>query len=88
MAALLEILGVTCNLSMAYHLQTDSQTKWLNQDVKQYLQGYINYQQNNWHKWLDMAEFVYNNQEHSMTAPFSSIIVIDPGSEIQILQGG
>jgi hypothetical protein len=33
---------------------------------------YINYQQDDWSEWLSLAEFTYNNQEHSVTkcSPF------------------
>jgi hypothetical protein len=33
---------------------------------------YVNYQQDDWLEWLSLAEFVYNNQEHSATkcSPF------------------
>ena len=43
-----------------YHLQTDSQTKKLNQTLEQYLQHYVNYTQNNWLMLLPVAQFVYN----------------------------
>ena len=39
----------------------------MNQEIEHYLRLFINYQQNNWHKWLPLAEFVYNNREHSTT---------------------
>ena len=41
--------------STVYYLQTDSQTKRLNQILKQYLQHYINYTQNNWSGLLPVA---------------------------------
>jgi len=50
---------------MAYHPQTDSQTEWVNQELKQYLRLYCNYRQNDWAEWLSIAEFSYNNQIHS-----------------------
>ena len=30
-----------------------------------YLQFYINYQQDDWVKWLDQAEFIQNNRYHA-----------------------
>ncbi len=42
---------------MAYHSQTDGQTERINQEVEVFLQYYVNYQQNNWTKWLSAAEF-------------------------------
>ena len=48
-------------LSTAYHPETDSQTERANQELKQYLQSYINYQQNNWIQWLPLVKFAANN---------------------------
>jgi hypothetical protein len=44
----------------------------MNQELEQYLRIYINYQQDDWSEWLSLAEFAYNNQEHSATkcSPF------------------
>jgi hypothetical protein len=72
MKELCNTLGIEWNLSTAYHPQTDSQTERINQEVKSYLQAFINYQQNNWAKWLPTAEFQYNNKAHSATknSPF------------------
>lgn len=66
------ILGITTALSTAYHPQTDGQMEQVNQDVKQYLQLFINYQQDNWADWLSLAEFTCNNRVHSSTdySPF------------------
>jgi len=44
-------------MSMVYHSQTDSQTERINQEVELFLQYYVNYQQNNWAKWLSAAKF-------------------------------
>ena len=40
-------LRTTRQLSIAYHLQTDSQTEQINQEMGTFLQLYINYQQDN-----------------------------------------
>ena len=47
-------------MSTAYYLQTDGQTERLNQILKQYLQHYVNYTQNNWSELLPIAQFAYN----------------------------
>ena len=47
-------------ISIAYYLQTDGQTKKLNQTLKQYLKHYINYMQNNQVLLLPITQFVYN----------------------------
>ena len=39
----------------------------MNQEIEHYLRVFINYHQNDWHEWLQMAEFIYNDWEHSAT---------------------
>ena len=65
-------LGITCNLSTAFHPQTDGQTEYTNQELEQYLCLYINHKQDNWPDWLPLAEFCHNNHVHSATghSPF------------------
>ncbi|SAM81822.1 uncharacterized protein UBRO_20619 [Ustilago bromivora] len=58
-------MGAKHLLSMAYHPQTDGQTERVNQVVKQYLQMYCNYQQDDWAVLLHTAVFVYNNMVHT-----------------------
>ncbi|KAL5524963.1 hypothetical protein ACEPAF_8832 [Sanghuangporus sanghuang] len=50
----------------------DRQTERVNQELEQYLCLYINHQQSDWADWLALAEFAYNNHEHSATklSPF------------------
>src|SRR5882672_10181951 len=57
---------------MAYHLQTDGQTERVNQEVKCFLQLFINQRQDNWYEWLAIAEFAYNDRIHASTrlSPF------------------
>jgi hypothetical protein len=74
MRDLLKLLGIKGNPSMAYHPQTDRQTERMNQELEQYLRIHINYQQDNWSEWLSLAEFTYNNQEHSATKKTQSAI--------------
>jgi transposase InsO family protein len=61
MKTICEGLHIKQNLSTAYHPQTDGQTERLNSILEQYLRCYINYNQDNWHEYLTMAEFSYNN---------------------------
>jgi hypothetical protein len=58
MKELYKLLNINGAPSTAYHPQTDGQTEHANQEVKQYLCIYTNYQQDNWSDWLDIAEFV------------------------------
>ena len=54
-------------LSIAYHLQSDRQTKRINHKIGMFLQYYINYQQDNWTEWIVAAEFHYNDKKHAVT---------------------
>ncbi len=54
-------LNIKMKLFINYHLQIDDQIKRANQNMKQYLQSYCLYMQNNWFIWLFMIEFVNNN---------------------------
>jgi len=62
-----EALGISCNLSTAFHPQTDRQTDRANATLEQYLQAYCNYQQDNWERLLPIAEFCYNNTQTRIT---------------------
>src|SRR5882672_999062 len=62
---------------MAYHPQTDGQTKQVNQEVKQFLRLFINQQQDDWYEWLAIAEFAYNDRIHAST--HSSPFMMDTG---------
>ena len=57
MKKFMKALGTTRQLLIAYHSQTDRQTERINQEVGTFLQHYINYQQDNWTKWLTAVEF-------------------------------
>ena len=65
-------LGTKIKLLTAYHPRTDRQTKQTNQTLEQYLRHYINFKQNNWMDLLPLAQFAYNNHQHSTTkiSPF------------------
>ena len=52
--------GIKAAIFTAYYLQTDRQTKRLNQILKQYFRHYINYTQNNWAALLPVIQFIYN----------------------------
>jgi len=41
--------------------------KQINQDLKTFLQMFINQHQDDWVDWLPIAEFAYNNHVHSST---------------------
>ena len=72
MRELYKLLHIEGNPSTAYHPQTDGQMERVNQELEQYLRLYVNHRQSDWADWLSLAEFAYNNREHSATkmSPF------------------
>jgi len=62
-----EALGISCNLSTAFHPQTDGQTERANATLEQYLRAYCNYQQDDWERLLPNADFCYNNTQTGTT---------------------
>jgi hypothetical protein len=60
-------LGISRNLSTAFHPQTDGQTERVNATLEQYLRAYCNYQQDDWGGLLPVAEFCYNNTQAEST---------------------
>ena len=65
-------LGTKVKLLTVYHPRTDGQTEQTNQTLEHYLKHYINFKQNNWIDLLTLAQFAYNNHQHSTTriSPF------------------
>jgi hypothetical protein len=49
------------HFTFGYHPEGDGQMERVNQTLEQYLQIYCNFQQDNWHTLLPIAEFCYNN---------------------------
>jgi len=66
------MLEIEMKLLTVFHLQTDGQMEWMNQELKQYLWFFVNYKQKDWPEWLVLAEFVVNNKVHMITkvSPF------------------
>src|SRR5882724_9743765 len=54
MCTLSQLLGIKVTASTAYHLQTDRQAKQVNQELKQFLQLFVNQWQDDWYKWLSI----------------------------------
>ena len=77
-------LKIDCRLSNAFHPQTDGQTERQNSTLEQYLQSYVNYQQDNWASLLTLAEFAYNASLYSSTgkAPFEVVYGSIPRSDM------
>ena len=66
------VLEITQNLSTAYHLQTDGQSKRTNQTMEGLLCIFCNHQANDWAEWLSVVQYIINSQPSSMTkkAPY------------------
>ena len=69
-------LGITQNISTAYHPQTDRQSERTNQRLEQYLRIFIDYHQQNWASLLPLAQYTLNAWPNAMTkkAPFELIM--------------
>src|SRR5271163_4842055 len=69
---LLDLCKTRSNKSTAFHPQSVGQTERVNQVLEQYLRIFCDYQQDNWHELLPLAEFAYNNAKHASTqvSPF------------------
>jgi len=84
-------LGIERQLSTAFHLETDVETEQSNVILEQYLQAYINYQQDNLCGYLPLAEFAYNSryQETNKNKPFFGNYGINPEYEMigHLIQG-
>ena len=67
-----KLLHTSCKLSSGYHPETNGQSEHTNHIVEQYLHCFVNYQLDDWVDLLHLAEFAYNNSEHSSTgySPF------------------
>jgi len=57
-------LGIKQKLSTAFHLQTDGESEWVNQEIEQYLRICGNFQQDDWATLLPLIEFAHNAQPH------------------------
>ena len=69
---LYKLLCIKRKMSTAFHPQTDGQTEQLNCKINQYLRTYVNDHQNEWAKWIKIAQFIWNNMVSEVTtdSPF------------------
>ncbi|MBW0560363.1 hypothetical protein O181_100078 [Austropuccinia psidii MF-1] len=73
-------IKISRDLSTSYHPETDGQKARVNQILEQYLWMYVSYHQDDSNTWLPLAEFSYNNSDHSSTkkSPFFTVYGRDP----------
>ena len=76
MKELCRLMGITQNVSMAYHPRTNGQSERSNQWLEQYLHFWVDHQQTNWHHYLVLAEFTHNSWKNKSTllSPFKILI--------------
>ena len=72
MKELCQLLGITQNISTAYHTQTDGPSEQSNQWLEQYLRFWVDHRQTNWHHYLSLTEFAHNlwKNETTRQTPF------------------
>jgi hypothetical protein len=77
---LCRILGISQNISTAYHPRTDGQSEAKNKWVEQHLRFYVNHYQKNWTYYLPMAEFAHNTwaSETTWESPFTLLMGYNP----------
>jgi hypothetical protein len=65
---------------MAFHHQTDRQTERMNASMEQYLRIFMSHQQDDWVKWLPLADFAANNGTLDTTkcSVFFAVTGVDP----------
>ena len=66
-----------------FHFETNDQMKNVNAIMKQYLQIYCLYLQDDWKKWLFFAEFIVNNMMNESTNMISFYMIYEQNSWIR-----
>ncbi len=64
-SSLCYFFGIKQRLSTTFHPQIDGQTERQNSTMKAYLRAFVNFEQDDWARFLPMAEFAYNNAKNA-----------------------
>ena len=74
------LLATRRRLSTAFHPQTDGQTERQNQNIEYYLRNTVSWCQDDWMRWIPLAQMVYNNATHSALkmSPAEALLGIRP----------
>ena len=82
--ATLKNLNIQCNLSSAFHPQSDGQMERTNQTLEQYLRIYADPDQLNWVSNLPLAELAYNSTYHDSIemSPFMATYGFEPSTNM------
>jgi hypothetical protein len=80
---LCKVLGISQNISTAYHPRTDGQSERTNQWVETFLRFVTNYKQDDWAAYLPMAQFAHNNWPSDTTrkSPFFLLMGYNPRAD-------
>ncbi len=70
-------MWIRLRYNIVYHSQTNEQIEKQNQIFEFYLKSYVNYQQNDWIKWFNIVEYVYNNNLNSVLKQISFQMMFD-----------
>jgi hypothetical protein len=60
-------LKINLHYTSGYHPEANRGAERLNQTLETYLRMYTSYKQDDWHEFLPIAEFAYNNSPHETT---------------------
>ena len=76
-------MGIEQNISTVYHPRTDRQSEHTNQWVETFLRFITNYKQDDWARWLPMAQFTHNNWPSDTTrkSPFFFLMGYNPRAD-------
>lgn len=77
---LFKLQGVSLNMSITYHPQSDGQTEVVNNNLKTYLRCVCGDMPHLWVQWHSLAEFWYNTFYHSTIhmSPFHALYGVLP----------
>jgi hypothetical protein len=71
-----QITKINQNISTAYHPQTDGQFERTNQMLETYLRIFCNKQQDDWAKWISMAQYIMNSRpSHTTKVPSYKVLI-------------
>lgn len=67
-----QLLNINQRLSTAYHPETDGSTERANQEIETFLRTFVTYEQDDWVRWIPLAQVSINNKPSVSTkiSPF------------------
>jgi hypothetical protein len=79
-------MKIEARLSTAFHPETDGQTERVNAIMEQHLRAYVSYLQDDWTKYLFLAEFASNNLVSDTTtmSPFFANFGFNPKWHLEL----